>query len=328
MASAKSPPFEELTKLATEFVTRHRGLWDHQAWSDFVAHVRDKGFDISEDMQAKLGELLEAIKQFYTAAASTESIENAMRDVVSDSVAFIKHHDGVWGHSEWEEFVKTVQQNTLTLSEGTASYLGGVLESIRVFYRLPLGEGTLLRRPSAPAALPAAEAEPAPAAPTPPDAQPDASPAALATGADAPGGEAGAAAAALEVAASSTAAAVPVESEVVRREAQDPRIPPPAEAPAIKAEPGQPKVAARVEPATKAAPKKPSRKPPIQRDDLTAIGGIGPVLAKKLNDAGIFSYAQLAALSQEDIEHLEKNIIKYSGRIRRDDWVGQARKLL
>jgi predicted flap endonuclease-1-like 5' DNA nuclease len=46
-----------------------------------------------------------------------------------------------------------------------------------------------------------------------------------------------------------------------------------------------------------------------------------------LNQEGIVSYAQLADLSDADIAHLEKNVIKYSGRIKRNDWVGQAKKL-
>lgn len=64
-----------------------------------------------------------------------------------------------------------------------------------------------------------------------------------------------------------------------------------------------------------------------KKDDLTAITGIGPALAKKLNEAGIVGYAQLAMITDEEIARLEKNVIKFSGRIKRDDWVGQAKKL-
>jgi large subunit ribosomal protein L21 len=64
-----------------------------------------------------------------------------------------------------------------------------------------------------------------------------------------------------------------------------------------------------------------------KKDDLTVIGGIGPALAKKLNGAGITSFAQLAALTETDIERLEKDIIRFTGRVKRDDWVGQAKKL-
>jgi hypothetical protein len=136
MATARTATLEELTKLAADFVTTQKGWWDHVAWRDFVSDVQTKGFDISRDMQSNLGSLLEAMNQFYTAAASNKSMEKAMKTVVHNSVAFVTEHQGVWNHSDWEEFVKTVQQNTLTLSEGTAGYLGGVLESIKALYAI------------------------------------------------------------------------------------------------------------------------------------------------------------------------------------------------
>jgi len=50
-------------------------------------------------------------------------------------------------------------------------------------------------------------------------------------------------------------------------------------------------------------------------------------MAKKLNQEGIVSYAQLAELSDADIANLEKNVIKSTGRFKRNDWIGQAKKL-
>lgn len=64
-------------------------------------------------------------------------------------------------------------------------------------------------------------------------------------------------------------------------------------------------------------------------DDLTAIAGIGPALARKLNDAGIKTYADIAAWSEADIENIEQTLLggRFAGRIQRDDWIGQARTL-
>lgn len=62
-------------------------------------------------------------------------------------------------------------------------------------------------------------------------------------------------------------------------------------------------------------------------DDLKQINGIGPVLEGKLKAAGICSYQQIAALNPADIERLETEVIHFSGRINRDDWIGQARTL-
>ena len=36
-------------------------------------------------------------------------------------------------------------------------------------------------------------------------------------------------------------------------------------------------------------------------DDLTKLNGVGPQLEKKLNEAGIFHYWQLAAMKPEDV---------------------------
>jgi len=63
-------------------------------------------------------------------------------------------------------------------------------------------------------------------------------------------------------------------------------------------------------------------------EDLKQISGIGPGLEKKLKEGGISTLRQLAELSDQDIAHLEDNIIRFSGRIKREKWVEQARKLI
>ena len=55
--------------------------------------------------------------------------------------------------------------------------------------------------------------------------------------------------------------------------------------------------------------------------------GVGPQLVKKLNDAGVFHYWQLAALTSADIDKLDAEL-KLNGRIARDNWIDQARALL
>ncbi len=63
-------------------------------------------------------------------------------------------------------------------------------------------------------------------------------------------------------------------------------------------------------------------------EDLKQISGIGPGLEKKLKEGGISTLRQLAELSDQDIAHLEDNIIRFSGRVKREKWVEQARKLV
>ena len=67
---------------------------------------------------------------------------------------------------------------------------------------------------------------------------------------------------------------------------------------------------------------------PISHDDLKLISGIGPGLEKKLRDAGITSYLQIAALTPAEIAELEATVVKFTGRISRDDWIGQAQQLM
>ncbi len=79
------------------------------------------------------------------------------------------------------------------------------------------------------------------------------------------------------------------------------------------------------EPAAALPAPEPEKEP--EKDDLKLISGIGPALEGKLNAAGISGYRQLATLSAADIERIESEVIHFSGRISRDDWISQAREL-
>ena len=56
------------------------------------------------------------------------------------------------------------------------------------------------------------------------------------------------------------------------------------------------------------------------------MNGIGKVIAAKLEQAGYVKVGQIAALSEADIERLDGEL-GLKGRIQREDWVGQAKKL-
>jgi small subunit ribosomal protein S2 len=62
-------------------------------------------------------------------------------------------------------------------------------------------------------------------------------------------------------------------------------------------------------------------------DDLAKLQGVGPQIVKKLNDAGIFHYWQIAAMTPADADKLDHDL-KLSGRIARDNWVNLARALV
>ena len=61
-------------------------------------------------------------------------------------------------------------------------------------------------------------------------------------------------------------------------------------------------------------------------DDLKQIGGIGPALEKKLNALGITTFAQIAALNEDQIKAIDETL-NFQGRIERDKWVEQAQTL-
>ncbi|MFK7765091.1 MAG: hypothetical protein AB8B62_17645 [Roseobacter sp.] len=61
-------------------------------------------------------------------------------------------------------------------------------------------------------------------------------------------------------------------------------------------------------------------------DDLKKISGVGPKLEQTLNDLGIWHYAQVAQFKKKDIAWVDERL-RFKGRIERDDWVGQAKKL-
>jgi small subunit ribosomal protein S2 len=62
-------------------------------------------------------------------------------------------------------------------------------------------------------------------------------------------------------------------------------------------------------------------------DDFSKLHGVGPTMIKKLNDAGLFHYWQIAAMTPEDVQRMDHDL-KLGGRITRDDLVNQARGLI
>lgn len=61
-------------------------------------------------------------------------------------------------------------------------------------------------------------------------------------------------------------------------------------------------------------------------DDLKKLSGVGPALEKKLHAAGVTSYAQIAAWSEDDVAAFDEKL-SFKGRIAREGWVAQAAEL-
>ena len=108
--------------------------------------------------------------------------------------------------------------------------------------------------------------------------------------------------------------AAPVNAPVVARVAKI------VDAPAKKA------------PEKKAAPAKSAgpellKRPRGKADDLKLIWGVGPAFEKLLYKIGLWHFDQIASWSAADIEHIEHLLKGFQGRIKRDEWVKQTKKL-
>ena len=63
------------------------------------------------------------------------------------------------------------------------------------------------------------------------------------------------------------------------------------------------------------------------KDDLKSIKGIGPFLEEKLNALGIYTYEQISKMTPELEDQVNEAIEFFPGRIKRDEWVKQAKDL-
>ena len=85
-----------------------------------------------------------------------------------------------------------------------------------------------------------------------------------------------------------------------------------------------PAAAAPVPKKEKAKPAKAAAK--SGADDLKKLSGVGPALEKKLLEAGITTFAQIAAWTDADVADMDEKL-SFKGRIEREGWIEQAKEL-
>jgi NADH-quinone oxidoreductase subunit E len=62
-------------------------------------------------------------------------------------------------------------------------------------------------------------------------------------------------------------------------------------------------------------------------DDLELIWGVGPKLAKMLNNMGIWHFDQIASWGKAELTWVDDRLTGFKGRASRDEWVKQSKKL-
>jgi len=63
-----------------------------------------------------------------------------------------------------------------------------------------------------------------------------------------------------------------------------------------------------------------------EKDNLTRIKGIGVKIEETLNQKGIYHFDQIANWTEEEIKWIDANIA-FPGRVKRENWVEQAKVL-
>ena len=98
----------------------------------------------------------------------------------------------------------------------------------------------------------------------------------------------------------------------------------------VKAAVGAGSVSVSAAAAAPKAEKKPAKAAPKAAaaggDDLKKLSGVGPALAKKLNEAGVTTFAQIAAWTEADVAAMDEKL-SFKGRIEREGWIEQAKEL-
>jgi large subunit ribosomal protein L19 len=69
------------------------------------------------------------------------------------------------------------------------------------------------------------------------------------------------------------------------------------------------------------------KKPKGAADDLTQIKGLDAELAARLGGLGVIKFEQIANFSDDDIANVDE-ALSLNGRVEKDDWTGQAQRLL
>ena len=59
------PINRRLLEIASEFVEKQKGWWEHPDWEGFLARLSRDGFHLSKEVEPPIGNILEIFKDYY-----------------------------------------------------------------------------------------------------------------------------------------------------------------------------------------------------------------------------------------------------------------------
>ncbi|MEO0999220.1 MAG: hypothetical protein AAFW69_01240 [Pseudomonadota bacterium] len=83
-----------------------------------------------------------------------------------------------------------------------------------------------------------------------------------------------------------------------------------------------------VEAAIEGRPAKLYKKKPSKADDLKLLKGVGPKLEQELNALGIYTFDQIAGMTEANLAWVDGMMESFKGRAFRDNWVAQAQEMM
>ncbi|MBF0568389.1 MAG: diguanylate cyclase [Nitrospirae bacterium] len=122
-----------------DFVTEHRGAWDHDGWVDLVIDVKRHGIPFSNDVTQYIGVLLETIKKIYASALAlpiTIDVEKLIPAMCHETLAFIMENDSIWKQDDWNLLLTKIKAHGFKLTEDGNHIIRDLLESINALYVL------------------------------------------------------------------------------------------------------------------------------------------------------------------------------------------------
>jgi tetratricopeptide (TPR) repeat protein len=139
-----------MVELASRFVEQQKGIWGETEWTGFLEDLQAHGVRITNETKENLHAIVKSMTSLYRAATATEEIEVHLSDISHLTYSFIMENKLMWGHNEWQSFVRQVNVAGIDLTKETNDYLGGLAEAMRATCSSPFINESRRLPPSSP----------------------------------------------------------------------------------------------------------------------------------------------------------------------------------